>query len=89
MMMMMIFLMISAVIGPPVLSMGRCTGHYYKLFKFMLNLYCICSLSNNHAKLQINVLNFLYCMVNFSYHMVNISYRMVNFPSYGKLFIPW
>ena len=69
--------------------MGRRTGHYYKLFKFMLNLYCICSLSNNHAKLQINVLNFLYRMVNFSYRMVNISYRMVNFPSHGKLFIPW
>ena len=69
--------------------MGRRTGHYYKLFKFMLNLYYICSLSNNHAKLQINVLNFLYGMVNFSYRMVNISYRMVNFPSYGKLFIPW
>ena len=53
-------------------NMGRRTGHYYKLFKFMLNLYYICSLSNNHAKLQINVLNFLNRMVNFSYRMVNI-----------------
>ena len=68
-------------------TMGRRIGHYYKLFKFMLNLYCICSLSNNHAKLQINVLNFLFRMVNVSYRMVNISYRMVNFPLHGKLFI--
>ena len=55
------------------LFMGRRTGHYYEL-----SLYLLWSLSYNHAKIQINMLNFLYRVWSLPYNNAKFQINMLN-----------